>query len=234
MELSVILPTYNEKENIEEMINRVDEVCRKNKISAEIIVVDDNSPDGTGKIVRRMMKKRKNLRLVVRQKKEGLGAAVFHGYREAKGRIIGSSDSDLSIDPKYIPDIYKKLRSGYDVVIGSRYMSGAKVVGKPTHKVWASKGAALLASIILGMNLHDYTLNFRFFKRKALPKKLTATGNVMLAEFLYVAKRNGFKIGEVPITFVERKKGKSKMRLGKEMFFGLLEMLKLRLRTIFS
>jgi len=231
MDLSVILATYNEKENIEDMINRVDRECRKNGISAEIIVVDDNSPDGTAKIVRRMMEKKKNVRLIVRHKKEGLGAALFHGYREAKGRIIGSSDSDLSIDPKYIPVIYKKIQSGYDVVTGSRYMSQSRVVGKPAYKVWVSKGAALVASILLNMRLHDYTLNFRFFKRRALPKKLKSTGNVLLAEFLYSAKKNGFKIGEVPITFVERTRGKSKMKLGREILRFLIGMLKLRLKV---
>jgi dolichol-phosphate mannosyltransferase len=230
MDLSVILATYNEKENIEEMVDRVDRECKKNGISTEIIVVDDNSPDGTAKIVRRLMKKKKNLRLIVRQKKEGLGAALFHGYREAKGRIIGSSDADLSIDPKYIPVIYKKIQSGYDVVTGSRYMPQSRVVGKPAHKIWVSKGAALLASILLNMRLHDYTLNFRFFKRKALSKRLKSTGNVLLAEFLYSAKQQGLKIGEVPIIFVERTRGKSKMKLGREIFLFLIGMLKLGLK----
>jgi len=230
MELSVILATYNEKENIEEMVSRVDDECRKNGISTEIIVVDDNSPDGTASIVRKLMKKKKNLRLIVRQKKEGLGAALFHGYREAKGKVIGSSDADLSIDPKYIPVIYKRILAGYDVITGSRYMSQSRVVGKPAHKILVSKGAALLASILLGMNLHDYTLNFRFFKKKALSKKLKSTGNVLLAEFLYSAKQQGLKIGEVPIIFVERTRGKSKMKLGREIFLFLIGMLKLRLK----
>jgi len=231
MDLSVILATYNEKENIEDMVNRVDRECEKNGISTEIIVVDDNSPDGTANIVRRMMKKNKNLRLIVRQKKEGLGAALFHGYREAKGRVIGSSDADLSINPKYIPVIYRKIQSGYDVVTGSRYMSQSRVVGKPAYKVWVSKGAALVASILLNMRLHDYTLNFRFFKKKALSKKLRSTGNVLLAEFLYSAKKNGLKISEVPITFVERTRGKSKMKLGREIFLFLIGMLKLRFKV---
>jgi len=231
MDLSVILATYNEKENIEEMIDRVDRECAKNRISTEIIVVDDNSSDGTAKIVRKMMKKKKNVRLIVRQKKEGLGAALFHGYREANGKVIGSSDADLSIDPKYIPIIYKKIQSGYDVVTGSRYMPRAGVVGKPVHKIWVSKGAALLASILLGMDLHDYTLNFRFFKKKALSKKLKSTGNVLLVEFLYSAKQQGLRIGEVPITFVERTRGKSKMKLGREIFLFLVGMLKLRLKV---
>ncbi len=231
MDLSVILATYNEKENIEEMVDRVDRECAKNRISTEIIVVDDNSPDGTAKIVQRMMKKKKNLRLILRQKKEGLGAALFHGYREAKGKVIGSSDADRSIDPKYIPIIYKKIQSGYDVVTGSRYAKGGKIIGKPAHKVLVSKGSALIASLLLGMKLHDYTLNFRFFKRKVLTKQMKSSGNVLLAEFLYSAKQRGFKIGEVPITFVERTRGKSKMKLGREIFLFLVGMLKLRLKV---
>jgi len=228
MELSAIIPTYNEKDNIEELINRINRECSRHNISTEVIVVDDNSPDGTADAVRKAMKKNKNVRLIVRKKKEGVGAAIFQGYNEAKGKIVGSIDADLSIDPKYIPQVYDKIKEGYDVVTGSVYIKGAKVIGKPKLKSFISRCANIFTAILLGMNLHDYTLNFRFFKRKALPKKNKIKDNVMLVESLYYAKLNGFKLGEIPITFIERKKGKSKMRLGRLMFYGFIELMKLR------
>jgi len=233
MDLSVVIPTYNEKENIEEMVSRVDKECKRNGISAEIIVVDDNSPDGTWKIVQRMMKKKKNLRLILRKKREGLGVALFQGYQNSKGKVICSIDADLSIDPSYIPKVYKKIQDGYDLITGSRFMKAedSKVVGKPKFKVWTSKGAALLASILFRMNLHDYTLNFRTFKRKVVPKTFESKGNVFLAEFLYTAKKRGFKVGEYPITFAERTRGRSKMRRTREIFLFLIALIKLRLKT---
>jgi dolichol-phosphate mannosyltransferase len=231
MDLSMVLATYNEKENIEDMITKIDQTCRKSRISTEIIVVDDNSPDGTADVVKKMMKKNKNVRLIVRQKREGLCPALFQGYKAAKGNIIGSSDADLSIDPKYIPQFYRKIQEGFDLVVGSKHMKGGKIVGKPAYTTIISKGSALMASIFFRMNLHDYNLNFRFFKKAVLPKKLTSKGNVQFAEFIYRAKRKGFKITELPITFVERLRGKSKFKIFRQTFYYLIGLLKI---TLFS
>ena len=229
MDLSVVLATYNEKENIEEMIDRIDRICKKNGISTEIIVVDDKSPDGTADIVRRMMKRKKNVRLIVREKREGLCPALFQGYRAAKGKVIGSSDADLSIDPKYIPQFYKKIQQGWDLVIGSKHVAGGGVVGKPAYTTVMSKGAALMASLFFGMRLHDYNLNFRFFKRNVMPKKLITKGNVQLAEFIYRAKQKHFKICELPVVFIERVKGKSKFKIFRQTFFYIIGLIKIRL-----
>jgi dolichol-phosphate mannosyltransferase len=231
MDLSIILATYNEKENIEKMINRIDNECRKNDISNEIIVVDDNSPDGTADIVKKIMRNKKNLRLLLRKKKEGLHSALFYGYKNAKGKVIGSSDADLSIDPKYISQFYKKIQEGCDLVVGSKHTKGGKVIGKPTYTIWVSKISSVLASIFFGMNLHDYNLNFRFFKKKVLPKKLKTDGNVQLAEFIYLAKKRGFKICELPIIFVERTKGKSKFNITRQTFLYLKGLIQIRFKN---
>ena len=229
LDLSVVIATYNERENIGRLIKAIDNICKKNKISEEILVADDSSPDKTYELVKRLEKKYQNLRLILRKKREGLGAALLDGYLKSSAPVVMSMDADFSHDPNEIPKMYREIKQGFDVVQCSRYMPGGGVKGKPFHKVIVSKGAAFVASLILGMRLSDYTNNFRMFKRKALPKRFNSKGNVFLAEFLYNAHKKGLKITEIPITFVERKEGKSKTRLLREITLFMLGVIKLRL-----
>jgi dolichol-phosphate mannosyltransferase len=229
LDLSVVIATFNERENIGKLIKTIDTICKKNGIKEEILVADDSSPDKTYVVVRKLEKKYPNLKLILRKKREGLGAALLDGYLKSNAPIVMSMDADFSHDPKEIPKMYHKIKKGFDVVQCSRYMKGGEVVGKPFHKIIVSKGAAFVASLILGMRMSDYTNNFRMFERKALPKRFNSKGNVFLAEFLYNAHKKGLKITEIPITFVERKEGKSKTRLLREISLFMLGVIKLRL-----
>lgn len=227
-DLSVIIATYNERENIANIVVAVDKICKSNGIKEEILIVDDSSPDKTYEIARKLEKKYPNVKLILRKRKEGLGAALSQGYFTAKGNYIMSMDADFSHDPKEILKMYKKLNEGYDFVVGSRYIRGGKVVGKPAYKILISKVSALVASIILWMNFKDYTNNFRMFKRQALPKEFKTKGNILITELLYRAHQKGLKITEIPITFEERKAGKSKTRVLREIALFLIGVVKLR------
>src|SRR3989344_4545809 len=130
--LSIVIPTYNERENIITLISTILKIIKKSKINGEIIVVDDNSPDETWKLVEEFGKKHKNVRLILRGKRNGLGAALKNAYDEASGDIILSIDSDFSHDPRLIPKFYSKIRNDdFDFVIGSRYIKGGAMKGKP-------------------------------------------------------------------------------------------------------
>lgn len=231
--LSVVIPTYNESMNIEKLVQRINSVFTENNIDGEILVVDDNSPDGTGDVVRGLMAKYPSLRLLSRKKKEGLGVAHLAGYLEAHGDIIVSLDADLSHDPKEIPVMLDRIKDGYDVVIGSRYVKGGKVEEKPIFNVIASKVAGILAKIGYGVNIDDFTNGYRMFRREVYESiKMCdySNGNVFLAEFIYYAHKNGFKITEIPTTFVERSEGETKTNVAREAKALVRSIIKMRSR----
>ena len=205
--------------NIGELIQLINSVFSENNIDGEILVVDDNSPDGTGDVVRGMMTKCPNLRLLSRMKKEGLGVAHMAGYSEAHGDIMVSLDADFSHDPREIPVMLNKIKNGHDVVIGSRYVKGGKVEEKRIFNVIASKIAGILAKIGYGVNIADFTNGYRMFRKEVYESiKMCdySTGNVFLAEFIYYAHKNGFKVTEIPTTFVERSEGETKTNVMRE------------------
>ncbi len=230
--LSVVIPTYNESMNIEKLIQCINSVFTENDIDGEILVVDDNSPDGTGDVVRELMVNYTNLRLLPRRKKEGLGVAHLAGYAEVHGDITVSLDADLSHDPKEIPVMLARIEDGYDVVIGSRYVKGGKVEEKPIFNVIASKVAGILAKIGYGVNIADFTNGYRMFKSEVYESiKMCdySKGNVFLAEFIYYAHKNGFKVTEIPTTFVERSAGETKTNVAREAKALVRSIIKLRL-----
>ena len=230
MLLSVIIPTYNESMNIGRLILLINSVLTENNIDSEILVVDDNSPDGTGDVVRELMIKYSGLRLLSRKKKEGLGVAHMAGYAEAYGDVIVSLDADLSHDPKEIPVMLDGIKNGYDIVIGSRYVKGGKVEEKPIFNVIASKVAGILAKFGYGVNIADFTNGYRMFRKEvyeSVKNRDYSKGNVFLAEFIYYAHKNGFKVTEIPTTFVERSKGETKtnvMREAKALVRSIIKM----------
>ncbi|MCL7411686.1 MAG: polyprenol monophosphomannose synthase [Methanosarcinaceae archaeon] len=217
--LSVVIPTYNESMNITKLVTLIDSILVENEIDGEIIVVDDNSPDGTGDVVRELMVNYPHLRLLSRKKKEGLGVAHMAGYAEAHGDIIVSLDADLSHDPREIPVMLNRIKDGFDMVIGSRYVKGGKVVEKPLFNVIASKVAGILAKVGFGVNIDDFTNGYRMFKKEIYESIKThdySKGNVFLAEFVYYAHKNGYKVIEIPTTFVERSAGETKTNVMRE------------------
>lgn len=236
MKISIVIPTYNEKENIKELIKQVFETTNKNKLNATAIIVDDNSPDGTANIVKELQKKY-NLILIENKRKYGLGKAYLTGFR--KGISIGSElifsmDGDLSHKPKHIPEFVKKINSGYDVVLGSRYVSGGGTNWGIKRKI-ISKGANTIAKIMLGLKINDLTTGYRCYTQKALKKidldSINSSGYSFLEEILFLCNKKGLRIGEIPIYFEDRRMGKSKLGK-KEMMKFFWTILKMRAKSI--
>lgn len=227
--LSVVIPTYNERENMAELIRILE---RALPAHSEIVVVDDNSPDGTADACRRLNKKYGNVRVFVRRKKEGVGSAYFFGYKHSRGGIIIGMDADLSHDPAQIILLLGKLDEGYDLVIGSRHIKGSfyeRQKPETYRKYLASRYGNVLTSLILGIPLHDFTNGFRAFRRKVLDGvKIENKGNSMLMEFIAKVYWRGFRVAEVPTRFVDRKKGASKLNIAGESTKFILDVLKLR------
>ncbi|MCX6826234.1 MAG: polyprenol monophosphomannose synthase [candidate division Zixibacteria bacterium] len=209
----VIFPTYNEKENIERIIGAV-LLLDKN---IDILVVDDNSPDGTGQIVDRLAAVNPRINKIHRQKKEGLGRAYMAGFKygiEKKYDYIFEMDADFSHDPKYIPDFLQAIEEN-DLVIGSRYISGVNVINWPMSRLLLSYFANVYTRIITGLPVRDATGGYKCFRRKVLEaidlKAVKSNGYIFQIEVSLRAWKKGFRIKEIPIVFTDRQKGVSKM-----------------------
>jgi len=164
MKLSLVIPTYNEKGNIEKLLVELQEEFGENKIDAEIIIVDDNSPDGTGQILERLAVKYSNLKIIHRKGKLGLSSAVIEGFNVAEGDILGVMDADLSHPTEKINEMYQAIRN-CDLVIGSRYVKGGKIKGWSLYRKVLSKGATLLARVFV--NVLDPMSGFFMVKKSA-------------------------------------------------------------------
>ncbi len=232
MDKLVIIPTYNEKENIEKIIRKV---CALPG-NFHILIVDDGSPDGTGAIVKRLQQELTDrLFLAERTEKAGLGTAYIFGFRWALERdydFIFEMDADFSHNPDDLLRLHTACAEGADVVIGSRYIRGGRVVNWPWNRIFISKGGALYTRMITRMPVHDPTAGFVCYRKEVL-KKLPLTevkfiGYAFQIEMKYRAWKSGFRIREIPITFVDRKEGVSKMSKGiiREAIFGVWKMLK--------
>jgi dolichol-phosphate mannosyltransferase len=205
MELSVILPTYNEAENISEMARQLNRHIKPK----EIIVVDDNSRDRTAEFAR---KAGKNVRVIVRKKERGVGSAIKRWIKEAKGGLVAWMDADLSMPPSLLPEMLKRLESGKaDVVIASRYAKGGKDARGFARRL-TSRALNLVAEIVLGYGIKDYDTGYVLAKREVLGQiDFNAEGHgEYCIEFLFKACRAGFKVKEVGFVFRDREKGQSK------------------------
>jgi len=233
MKVVIIIPTYNEKGNIEKIIRILEEEIfpKIKNHEMHIVVADDNSPDGTGKIVEGLIKKYKNLHLI-KGEKHGLGAAYVRAMgiviEKLHADVMFEMDADLSHDPKKIPEFLKKIDEGYDMVIGTRYSQGGSI--PPNwgfiRKVYSIFGNVLVRSILMRFSIHDWTGGFRALKKEVFLKEkseLTAfKGYTFQVSFLHKAVRDGFKIAEVPIAFTDRTLGRSKI-VPKEYIVDLLK-----------
>ena len=228
----VIIPTYNEKENIEKIIRAVFglEKC------FHILVIDDGSPDGTATIVKQLINNEFSDRLfiMVRSGKRGLGTADIAGFRwalEHDYEYVFEMDADFSHDPNDLPRLYSACHDeGYDVAIGSRYISGVNVVNWPIGRVLMSYFASKYVRIVTGFKVHDTTAGFVCYKRRVLKTieldKIRFKGYGFQIEMKYTAYKIGFKIKEVSVIFVNRQEGTSKMSGGifGEAFFGVMQL----------
>jgi dolichol-phosphate mannosyltransferase len=235
----VIIPTYNEKENIEAIIRAV--MALEDKF--DILVIEDGSPDGTADIVKRLMAGdfKGRLHIIERTGKLGLGTAYITGFKwaiEQKYDFIFEMDADFSHDPKDVPRLLKEVRdNGYDVAIGSRYITGVNVVNWPMGRVLMSYYASKYVQCVTGIPVHDTTAGFKCYRRKVLETidldAIRFKGYAFQIEMKFTAYKLGFKIKEVPVIFVNRELGTSKMSGGifGEALFGVV---KLRLASMFG
>lgn len=227
----VIIPTYKEQENIENIIRYVFNLEKE----FDILIIDDNSPDDTAKIVKRLMEEFPNrLYLEERKGKLGLGTAYLHGFRWALERdyeYIFEMDADFSHPPKSLIDLYNTCKQGADLSIGSRYLDGKiSVVNWPIGRVIMSYYASVYVRKMLGMKVCDATAGFVCYTRKLLERidfdKVQFVGYAFQIEMKYTAWKLGYKIKEVPIIFTDRVLGQSKMsmKIFKEAFFGIFSL----------
>ncbi|MBL7055965.1 polyprenol monophosphomannose synthase [Candidatus Woesearchaeota archaeon] len=236
MKTFVMVPTYNEKENIRQLIDCILKLKIKN---LEIIVVDDNSPDETWKIVEKISKKDKRVHLLLRKKDKGRGSAGKDGFIyciKNKADVIIEMDADFSHNPKYIPFMLNELKK-YDVVLGSRRVKGSKEMGRGFLRRFITWGANLYITLMLGIHVKDCNSGFRCFKSEVIekinPYKLSSKGPAIVQEVLFKVHLKGFKIKEIPITFTDRTKGKSKLGI-KQLTAGYFMVLKLKLMHVFG
>ncbi|MCL2728233.1 MAG: polyprenol monophosphomannose synthase [Bacteroidales bacterium] len=231
----VIIPTYNEKENIEKMLQTV----LRFEEAFDLLIVDDGSPDGTATIVKKVQEEEPNrIHIIERSGKQGLGTAYMAGFRWAMAHqydYIFEMDADFSHNPADLPKLYRACVEGADMSIGSRYCSGISVVNWPLKRVLISYFASKYVRTVLGMRVYDTTAGFICYTRKVLEKinldSVKMKGYGFQIEMKYHAYKLGFKLKEVPIIFIDRTMGTSKMSSGifGEAFWGVL---KLRMRKI--
>jgi dolichol-phosphate mannosyltransferase len=236
MKTVLVIPTYNEADNIQRLISAL----RKLKLpTLDILVVDDNSPDGTSKIVQSLMKQDKKLHLLLRTTDRGRGSAGIEGFKKALAvgaDIICEMDADFSHDPKFLPLLLHGLESA-DMVLGSRAVVGGKDDDRPLFRCLLTKAANFYIRVILGLKVRDCNSGYRCFKRKVLATinldAITTKGPGIVQEILYRANLSGFRIVEIPVSFVERKQGTSKLGF-RHLVSGYFLIIKLRLLRLFG
>lgn len=231
----IIIPTYNELNNIQKLIP----LLRSEYPEVDILVVDDNSPDGTGKAVMYIAAKDPAVKLIEREGKLGLGTAYVRGFKymlENGYDIAIEMDADFSHDPKEVKTLLKEIEE-YDLVLGSRYIKGVNVVNWPMSRLLLSYFANVYTKVITGMPICDATGGFKCFRREVLQAidldKITSNGYSFQIEMNFKAWKKGFRIKEVPIIFVDRTDGSSKMSK-KIVYEAIFMVWKLRFASIFG
>jgi dolichol-phosphate mannosyltransferase len=232
MSVVVIVPTYNERDNLPEIVRAV----HQHLPEADLLVVDDNSPDGTGQLADQLAASDGKVHVLHRPGKQGLGTAYVAGFKWALARdyqFLFEMDCDFSHDPKYLPEMLARARGGAELVLGSRYVDGGGTVNWGPMRKLISRGGSLYARTILGVGVRDLTGGFKCFRRHVLEAldldSVSAQGYGFQIEMTYRAVKHGFRVEELPIVFVDRRVGQSKM--SKKIF---LEALTLVWRLRFS
>ncbi len=236
MEVLVIVPTYNERENIEHVLD----VLLSLEVDLGVLVVDDNSPDGTGAFVDEYREREPRVRVLHRPGKMGLGSAYIRGFKwaleETEAKFVFEMDADFSHDPRAVPEFLAKTGEA-DLVIGSRYLEGITVMNWPLRRLALSVGANIYTRVITGMPLKDATGGFKCFSRKvleALPlDTIRSDGYSFQIEMNFHVWKRKFRIVEIPIVFVDRQEGTSKMSR-RIVYEAVFLVWKLRLASMFG
>lgn len=239
--LAIATPTYNEKENIKDIIGQVNQVARTLDVRTTMFIIDDNSPDGTGKIANQLTGKysggKFQLEVIHRTGKLGLASAYIDAFNHATSEgfdYILSMDADLSHKPEYLPDFLNAIKK-YDLVIGSRNIRGGGVENWSTLRKIISKGGSLYARIILGADIKDFTGGYNMYRKETLEgiglNNIESEGYSFQIEMKYRAAQNGFSYTEIPIIFPDRLRNKSKMS-SKIFLEALVRMWQLRFSNV--
>lgn len=210
---TIIIPTYKEKENITKLLPQIFAL----PLELEVIIVDDNSPDGTGEAVKKLQKIFPHLHLIARSGKMGLGSAYIEGFKKALSigaEYVMEMDADFSHDPKDIPKLIQAAQT-VDLSIGSRKVAGGKIIGWNWWRHFMSNGAMWFSRLILGLKAKDVTAGFRCYARRIIEtiplNEIKSNGYAFQEEMLYRTQKSGFKIIEIPVTFTDRISGQSKL-----------------------
>ncbi len=229
MRTLIIVPTYNERENIYKLIHTLLE----NEIHPDILVIDDNSPDGTGEIVNKITKKNERIKLISRNGKKGLGSAYIRGFHYALENsydYIFEMDADFSHSPVFLKDFIREIQN-HDFVVGSRYIKGGKIVGWNPVRYSISRGGNILSRIILRSPIKDMTSGYRCYRQNVLQTldldSIISEGYFFQVEILYRTLLANFNCVEIPITFTDRQLGKSKMS-GGIFWEGIINLVKIK------
>lgn len=213
MKVMTIIPTYNEKENIERLVPEILQLGEE----YEVLIIDDNSPDGTGNVAEALKEGNPKVHVIHRPKKLGLGSAYIEGFRYALSKeadFIFEMDADFSHDPKYIPQFMEAIKDA-DMVTGSRYIQGISIVNWPLSRLLLSLSGGLYARTITGLKIKDCTSGFKCFRRNVLESLdlsgIHSDGYAFHIEINYKCQKKGFRLKEIPIIFIERRIGKSKL-----------------------
>jgi len=213
LKVMIVIPTYNERDNIDRLVKEILALG----FDIHVLIVDDNSPDGTGDIADKLVKKHKEVHVIHRQGKMGLGSAYIEGFKYAinvGAEKIMEMDADFSHNPERLP-LFLEKSEDYDLVIGSRYLNGVSVVNWPIRRLMLSYFANVYTRVITGLEISDCTGGFKCFNRKVLETidldKIRSDGYSFQIEMNFRCAENGFKIGEIPIIFIDRHAGTSKM-----------------------
>jgi len=210
----IIIPTYNERDNVGPITRAVLDAEPR----ADVLVVDDNSPDGTGQLADELASKEPRIKVLHREKKEGLGRAYLHAFRWGLSHgydYLIEMDADFSHDPKYLKQMIDMAEAGADVVVGSRWVTGGGTINWGPGRQFISRGGSLYARTVLGLPLRDLTAGFMCFRRKVLETldlgAVQSSGYSFQIELKYRASKAGFRVEELPIIFEDRRVGQSKM-----------------------
>jgi dolichol-phosphate mannosyltransferase len=236
-EVVLVMPTYNEKENIGPLLERIEAIRGRIGTTFGILFVDDSSPDGTGEEIARFQQEKSYVGLLIRPGKLGIGSAYAEGFKFARGsmgaEVVVEMDADLQHPPEKILELVEKVRSGADAALASRYIEGGGVVGWGRRRRLVSGGANWLARTVLGLAVRDCTSGFRAFGRAAvediLSSKSPSKGFAFQVSVLYILKNKRREVVEVPYLFAERARGRSKLGLADQFGF-FVTLLRLRFR----
>ena len=219
MELSIIIPTYNEIDNIKKILPILNLILKRDKINYEIIVVDDNSHDGTWQHVKNVSKKNKKIKLLLRKDKIGITSAILDGFKAAKGDVLIPVMADMSDDPNDIIRLYRKMKEdNYDIVFTTRFGKGGRTYNYPKIKYFFNRFTNYLLMLLFGIKYLDSTNAFKAYNKNVVKNiSLDSNGSEALIELTIKAYFNGTKFTEVPISWHNRKIGKTKFNMAKSI-----------------